>query len=1544
MSFFESSQRLVTDSCCSIAIVHGLQGHPFKTWACKVRHRDLPSTTGSSIEASEEGHSSRKSYHHVVPLFSRKSSDSSSAQHRLNPKSPGKKDAKEGHLFWPQDLLPIQCPNARILVYGYDTRVTNYLSRSTNENSVHSHGKDLLSSLAASRQLQRPLILIAHSLGGIIVKQMLASSSYSTEDRLKDVVASTAAVIFLGTPHRGSPDLATLGDRARNIISALRMRTNPAILDALRLKTRDLELVQESFSAVWGRYNFRVKTFQEGLTLTGLNLGALGRKVVPDYSSLLGDARERAETIQANHRDMCRFTGPDDPNYGRICGEITSIYDSIARLDGIAAHQRDIHSIITETLTSPSHEGKAEEMDEHEMACLQSLSFPNMNQRIQNLDNPAKGTCSWFFKHESFVDWLAHTNQTQFCGLLCLRGKPGSGKSTLLKEAFFRTATETSGSERHVAAFFFNAKGDDLEHSSIGMLRSILHQICSQSPNLRRILLGSPQGRRALYGEDTATWDEAELKDFFRRSTMIGQKARLLIFIDAIDECDSRSMRDVVDFWRETTKSAHNAGCQFSVCLSSRHSPAITVNDCPEIIMEDHNYPDIVDFVGRRLDLGMSGTHEDRQAIQRKILEKSGGMFLWVSLVVKDVLRERDEGKGLKSLLKDLDSVPRELESLFSKLLTTGEFSEKAVRVFQWALLPAKPLRLHEWHHILAFIGDTPPSSLHQWRQSGVYTEDDEQLEKRITHLSRGLLGFNIRADDATEPGDETMSDMAGAGSLDLNSGETRVIQVVHESVRQYFIEGPGFSVLSSAFGKEEALAHAHLQIMSVCLNYISITELDALIAARQRAQQWIGSPHAQGDNRKYHDEQRGLSTSAMSHTRDETAIYPLEMPMNQPRAPVRLHRTSSVASFGSASSHDGRQTPVELGIHQRETWRENNFNGSRRRKRSLQNGSPSPAPHTRRRMDDDPSTYHNLKNSSGPIARYDVASWRSSDFHSNEGTSYHEPDDHDSPRTSVTGCSQVLEDYPALLSYATSQLFTHARKADAEGLDPTQVIWCLRNGTWDRWKALQEDIDGQIELLYYAADLGLSSWLKVQGIWEDCEVMSAITLAVEVGNCEVFGKLILAFPSVVYAKNNISRILGSLASAPDAALLQAYLLQHPAQNRAPTNSTMAIEDLLESKDEDGRTALHLAVAQQNKAGVLVLLKHGADVTVVDSRLRTPLHRACIDSLRPSSETSSDRPISDDILAPRADIIELLLDHHAPINAVDAKGRTPLSMACSRGDLPLPKDTDEYAAITGVQSEKKSFNVVDILLQRGADASIRDHKGSLPLHRACYTGSAGRQSKVSIVSKLLDHGSPVDVVGDGGSTPLHFACSCSDVTIVEELLRRGANPTLQDGEGCSPLHIAAAFSTGQVVDALTSLPGTSVNVTNKIGSTPLHVACALGSISHQTKPMRLRIIRRLLGVGAKAYTIRNRAGRSPFDIARDRDFEEALALLAKESCDAPSHKLPERILLRAYSFPPQSRLPPCQVFPENATASDLPTDNLLAGPSEKLSLVDLTDS
>src|ERR1700712_490406 len=77
------------------------------------------------------------------------------------------------HVFWPADLLPEQCPSARILMYGYDTKVSKYMAGATNMNSIFSHAKDLLFALGRERatSIDRPLIFVAHSLGGILAKE-----------------------------------------------------------------------------------------------------------------------------------------------------------------------------------------------------------------------------------------------------------------------------------------------------------------------------------------------------------------------------------------------------------------------------------------------------------------------------------------------------------------------------------------------------------------------------------------------------------------------------------------------------------------------------------------------------------------------------------------------------------------------------------------------------------------------------------------------------------------------------------------------------------------------------------------------------------------------------------------------------------------------------------------------------------------------------------------------------------------------------------------------------------------------------------------------------------------------------------------------------------------------------------------------------------------------------------------------------------------------------------------------------------------------------
>lgn len=88
---------------------------------------------------------------------------------------------------------------------------------------------------------------------------------------MKEIVRSTAAIVFMGTPHRGSQTLADFGNDVRRVASLLlRFDSNDKILVAL-CDGPELELGRSEFRRLWDTYKFHVKTFQEAKALTGLN-------------------------------------------------------------------------------------------------------------------------------------------------------------------------------------------------------------------------------------------------------------------------------------------------------------------------------------------------------------------------------------------------------------------------------------------------------------------------------------------------------------------------------------------------------------------------------------------------------------------------------------------------------------------------------------------------------------------------------------------------------------------------------------------------------------------------------------------------------------------------------------------------------------------------------------------------------------------------------------------------------------------------------------------------------------------------------------------------------------------------------------------------------------------------------------------------------------------------------------------------------------------------------------------------------------------------
>jgi hypothetical protein len=194
--------------------------------------------------------------------------------------------------YWPLEFLPASCPNARVFTWGYQVLVPNKKPLRA-QGDVFTHAEELLVELASTRAAlgagARPIVFVAHSTGGVLVKevtttpypnppvfahpthapQLLRLSEAERDGPLKRILLSTSAVVFLGSPHRGT-EHCSLGDAVRSMASATTLPiidpTDPVLSELCGANdARRVELGRQEFVRLWNDYNFRVKTFQESV-------------------------------------------------------------------------------------------------------------------------------------------------------------------------------------------------------------------------------------------------------------------------------------------------------------------------------------------------------------------------------------------------------------------------------------------------------------------------------------------------------------------------------------------------------------------------------------------------------------------------------------------------------------------------------------------------------------------------------------------------------------------------------------------------------------------------------------------------------------------------------------------------------------------------------------------------------------------------------------------------------------------------------------------------------------------------------------------------------------------------------------------------------------------------------------------------------------------------------------------------------------------------------------------------------------------------------
>ncbi|XP_050786791.1 B-cell lymphoma 3 protein [Gopherus flavomarginatus] len=251
--------------------------------------------------------------------------------------------------------------------------------------------------------------------------------------------------------------------------------------------------------------------------------------------------------------------------------------------------------------------------------------------------------------------------------------------------------------------------------------------------------------------------------------------------------------------------------------------------------------------------------------------------------------------------------------------------------------------------------------------------------------------------------------------------------------------------------------------------------------------------------------------------------------------------------------------------------------------------------------------------------------------------------------------------------------------------------------------------------------------------------------------------------------------------------LLPAPLLGRPATPYpllCPLQTQMAADIATATKqDEDGDTALHIAVAQGNlpiaQRLVSLFLQGQRDLDIYNNLRQTPLHLAVI-TTQPS-------------------LVKLLLSHGASPMALDRHGQTSVHLACEHGSPRCLRELLEWGSSR-------------------PDLEARNYEGLTPLHISVAT------SNRDMVLLLLEHGADIDAVDiKSGRSPLLHAVENNSLDMVELLIQNGANVNAQSYAGCTALHVASGRG---LLDALRLLVrnGADCGIKNYHNDTALMVA------------------------------------------------------------------------------------------------------------------------
>ncbi|QMW26206.1 hypothetical protein G4B84_001451 [Aspergillus flavus NRRL3357] len=1142
-------------------------------------------------------------------------------------------------------------------------------------------------------------------------------------------------------------------------------------------------------------------------------------------------------------------------------------------------------------------EAEKHSLDEQQKCeLLNSLHFHQFDARHLTIKKAHAKTCRWLLRQAEYRDWLDRSKVIEHNGFLWIKGKPGAGKSTLMKFALDNARRVLKGKNNIIIAFFFNARGDKLERSTLGMYRSLLLQLLQRLPELQDVFESLELAMSTQAGRPHK-WVLESLKELFEQAVQRLGQHRLICFIDALDECAEDEIRDMISFLQTISADTTSTGIEFYVCLSSRHYPHITIRKGITLVLEgqEGHRQDITNYLDTELNIGDTDLAKQ---ISIDVQNKALGVFMWVVLVVAILNKEYDSG-NVCELKERLRAIPGDLHQLFRDILTRDNRENgRLLLCIQWILFAKEPLRREQ----LYFAIHSGIKPLSAWGPDIT----PAVMDRYILDCSKGLA--------------------------EVTKGKTQTVQFIHESVNDFLLRENGLMEICSDLGSDFQ-GQSHERLKQCCLTQMTIAARSNLghslpIASSPEATQLRQSVHREFpfleyaiQNVLHHgDAAEGGGVSQLGfiqtfqldrwiplynlfeehqvcrYTPDVSLLYILAE--HNLANLIGIH-PSNLCCFEVGKGRHGTPIFAALATYSGEAVRA--FLTAQ-----VQASPPVSLLHTAYKQ------YYEDKNKGAVFGRNFT-------FRRGNGVLYHLLEQCEEAillvfliRSDQTHTGSKVHHSRTLLSDAAKRGWQIVVKwliengAELESKDTqnlTPLSHAARTGHEAVCKLL---LEGGAELeskdtqnltpLSHAARNGYEAVCKLllEGGAEleskDTQNLTPLSHAARNGY-EAVCKLLLEGGAELEPKDTQNLTPLSHAARTGHEAVCKLLLEGGAEvnSQDSIGSTplahavrwghegivkvlLAIDWIdADRKDHVGQTPLHFAVSQNRLAIATILLMSGkVNVNSRDNEKRTPLYRLLEKDKTfiivhhhqrgtfVGIGTLGYRPIFWRTQFHQA-IARLLIDNGADVNLSGSNGRTPLSLA----------------------AERRNDNIIKMLLEKGAAVEAKDNTGRTPLSWAAE--SSRNENSIRI---LLERGAEIESKDDAGRTPLSWAAGrCkpdaydfydtsimgdpgisdgeNDMNIIKMLLQAGANVESKDINGRTPLSWAAQGSSKKI----------------PIRVLPKKQEEGLVNLGTYTSTRMIRDITELLLEAGADLNAKDHHGRTPLRWATDCGNEKVVKLL-----------------------------------------------------------------